>query len=90
MAISETPEGLIITARIKPGSGRFCFKMEKDDIILEVMSPAREGKANQEIMRELPKLLRCEVRILRGSSSRKKLMLLKGITSEELEIVLEA
>ncbi len=90
MGISETPDGLIISARVKPSSGKFRFCRDGDAIVLEVRSPAREGKANQEIMRELPKLLRCEVRILRGSGSRNKMIQLKGISSEELEMVLES
>ena len=46
--------------------------------------------ANQEIMRELPGLLRCEVRILSGLKSRRKLLLLRGLTKQDLDIVLES
>lgn len=88
MEVQETPEGLILSVKVKPGAGRFRLSSSGDDLVLELSSPAREGKANQEILRELPKLMRCEVRILRGSQSKRKLLLLKGITEQDIEAVL--
>ena len=88
MEIQETPEGLIVTVKVRPNSGGFRLTKKRDDIVLELASPAREGRANQELLSELPRLLRCEVRIIGGLSSRKKLLLLRGITERELEAVL--
>ena len=89
MGIQETGDGLIVSVRAKPNSGRFAIYRKDGDIILELKSPPREGKANQEVMSELPGLLRCEVRLLRGSKSKRKLLLLKGISQEELEAFLD-
>ena len=89
MEIQETDQGIIVSVKAKPGSGRFRLSRSGEDIVLELTSPPREGKANQEIMKELPGLLRCEVQILRGSQSKKKLLLLKGINKEEFEAVLD-
>ena len=89
MEIQETGDGLIVSVSVKPGSGRFAIITKGDEIILEVRSPPQEGKANQEIVRELPKLLRCDVRILRGEHRKKKLLLLKGISEQELRGVLD-
>ncbi len=89
MEIQETDQGLIVSVRVRPDSPGFRLSLNGDEIILELASPPQEGRANQEIMRELSKLLRCEVRILSGLKSRKKLLLLKGITEKELELVLE-
>jgi uncharacterized protein (TIGR00251 family) len=89
MEIQETGDGLILSVRVRPNSGRFAIYKKDDDAVLELTSPAMEGRANQEIMREIPRLLRCEVRILRGAKSKRKLLLLKGITEEELEAFLE-
>jgi uncharacterized protein (TIGR00251 family) len=88
MEIQETPEGLIVQVKVKPGSGGFRLTQQGENLVLELRSPPREGQANQEIMTELPKLLRCEVKILRGSRSSSKLLLLKGITREEIDLVL--
>jgi uncharacterized protein (TIGR00251 family) len=90
MEAQETPEGLILSVRVKPGSGRFSLTERGDDAVLELASPPREGQANQELVRELSRLLRCEVRILSGLRSRRKLILLRGITEKDLELALEA
>ena len=89
MGIQETPQGLIVSVRVKPGSPGLRIYMKGEDIVLELTSPPKEGRANQEIMRELPRLLRCEVQILRGNQSQQNLLLLKRISQEEFEAVLE-
>ena len=89
MAIQETGQGLIVTVKVRPNSARIGFLKQGEDIVLEVTSPPRGGKANQEILSELPKMLRCEVTILRGSRARKKMLLLKGISQVEFEAVLD-
>lgn len=89
MEIQETADGLIVSVSVKPNSPRFAIMSRGDDIVLEVTSPPREGKANQEIMRELPRLLRCEVRILRGGKGKKKLIMLRGISADEFEGALD-
>ena len=89
MGIQETGDGLIVSVRARPNSGRFAIYRKDGDIILELTSPPVEGKANREIVSELPRLLRCEVKMLRGSKSKRKLLLLKGISQEELEAFLE-
>jgi uncharacterized protein (TIGR00251 family) len=89
MEIQEIPQGTILSIKVKPNSSRFGFLVSGDDAVLELRSPPKEDRANQEILRELPKLLRCDVQILRGSHSKRKLILLKGISQKELRIVLD-
>ena len=89
MGIQETGDGLIVSVNVRTNSAGLALYKKGDDVILELASPPREGRANQEIMAELPKLLRCEVRILRGATSKRKLLLLKGIAKEELDAFLE-
>ena len=88
MAIQEIENGLIVSVTVKPKSPAIRFYRSGDDIILELTCPAREGQANQEIVKELPRLLRCEVSIIRGAKTKKKLLMLKGITEQEFEGVL--
>jgi uncharacterized protein (TIGR00251 family) len=89
MEIQETPEGIIVKVRVKPSSPRFRLSRKQGTLILDVTNPPKEGKANQEILSQLPRLLRCEVRILSGHKTSNKLLLLKGITEGDLELVLE-
>lgn len=90
MDVQVTPEGIIVSVKVRPNSERFRLTRRGEELVLELTSPPREGKANQEILSGLPRLLRCEVRILRGSQSSKKLLLLKGITEQDIEAVLAA
>jgi uncharacterized protein (TIGR00251 family) len=80
MRIKETPQGLVIEVKIRPNSGAFCF----NNGIAEVRSPAREGKANTELIRELGKIFKTEVRILRGQGSRSKIILLKNLKKDDI------
>ena len=88
MDVQVTPEGIILSVKVKPNSGRFRLIKKGEELVLELTSPPRDGKANQEILSGLPRLLRCEVSILRGSQSKRKLLLLKGITEQDIEAVL--
>jgi uncharacterized protein (TIGR00251 family) len=90
MEVQETDQGLIVPVNVKPNSPGFGLRKKDDKLFLDVTNPPREGRANQEIMRELPRLLRCEVRILSGLKSKRKLLLLRGITRQDLDIVLES
>ncbi len=89
MEIQETLGGIILSVSVRPDSGRFAFYKKDDEALLELSSPPREGRANQEMIRELSRLLGCEVRILRGSRSKRKLLLLRGVSRQELENALE-
>jgi uncharacterized protein (TIGR00251 family) len=90
MEAQETPEGLIVPVNVRPGAPNFRLHKEGHRLLLEVTSPPREGQANQEIVRELPRLLRCEVRILGGMRSRRKLLLLRGMAGKDLKAFLES
>ena len=84
MEVQETDNGVIVSVRVRPNSGKFSLELKGDQLMLNLKSLPESGKANQEILSELPKLLRCDVRILSGQKSRKKLLLLEGISESEL------
>jgi len=74
----------VIEAKIKPNSSR--FKVEKKDgYIIYCKSSPEQNKANQEIIKELEKLTKTRVKIIRGLTSKKKNILLYNITEEEFE-----
>jgi uncharacterized protein (TIGR00251 family) len=89
MEVQETPEGLLVSVKVRPNSQNFRLYKKDDKLFLEVASPARENRANQEIVRELSGLLRCGVSILSGLKSKRKLLLLRGISRQDLELFLE-
>lgn len=89
MDAQETDQGLIVSVSVKPNSPGFRLYKKGGRLFLDSTRPPREGRVNGEIVRELPRLLRCGVRIVSGLKSRRKLLLLTGIEREDLEAFLE-
>jgi uncharacterized protein (TIGR00251 family) len=81
----EVPEGVLLGLKVKPNSGRFCLH---DDGTLDVKSPPAGGKANREAVRGLGRMFGCEVRIVMGMTSRNKMFLLRGMSAEKLNSML--
>ena len=84
----EIGNNLIIEANIKPKSS--IFKIEKkDNYIIYCKSSPEQNKADQEIIKEMKKLTRNQVKIIRGLKSKKKSILLNNITEREFEKMIE-
>lgn len=83
--IKQTEKGVLLEIRVKPNSRKFGFSRKGGKLILEVTSPPKEGKANAEIIRELKKMFRKEVVILKGFRSRDKIIFVNGAASEDLK-----
>lgn len=83
--IRQTENGVLLEVKVKPNSKRFALSRKGDQLILEVTSPPKEGKANSEIIRELKKMFRKEVLILKGFKSREKIIFLNGAASGDLK-----
>lgn len=83
--LAQTKRGVLIKVRVKPNSKRFALTRKDDQIILEVTSPPREGKANTEIIKGLRRLFGKEVEIVGGLRSREKVILVIGADRGEIE-----
>lgn len=80
-----------IEVRVIPKSGRSELKMEGKTLKVWLKSAPEDGKANDELVRRLADVLnlrRTDIRIVRGSSSRNKLVDISGISVEEIEKIL--
>jgi len=88
MAIKQVQNGVILEVTVRPGSGGFSVKLEKGGIAIRTKSAPEGGKANQEIVKGLMKILRRDVRILRGLQSRHKEIFVAGASPNEVEILL--
>ncbi len=76
-------EGILLELRIRPGSG--AFRIETGErLTIFLKSPPEGGKANQELVAELGRVLGKEVRLLRGQTSRKKIVLAVGADEQTL------
>jgi len=88
MTIRQVQNGVILEIKARPGSGGFSVKLGKDEITVTTKSPPEGGKANQEIVKNLMKILRRDVRIIRGLKSRHKEIFVAGASTQEVEILL--
>jgi len=79
--ITDHPGGCTISIRVVPNAPRTALAVNqaRDRLVVKVTSTPREGKANQELLRLLGKVLGVpptSLKIIRGASSRDKLVLL--------------
>ncbi len=59
--------------KVTPNAKRFGIRF-KDGWRASVAAPPDKGRANRELESELSKLLSCPVRVVRGASSRRKVL----------------
>ncbi len=83
--LRETRNGVLVELRVRPDSGEFRFVKKGGKLVLEVVSPAKNGRANIEIVRKLKRMFGKDVRIVRGFKTRDKLILVIGAELKEIE-----
>ncbi len=93
-AIWETEKGTFLRVHVKPRSKekKLVAQFSDEQIVINLSSPAREGKANTELIKKLCKSLKLSttaVTIVAGQKSREKTLLISGLKSEVLKQMLE-
>jgi uncharacterized protein (TIGR00251 family) len=86
--IIQTANGVVLDVKVRPSSGSFSVKLEKDGITISTKSPPEGNKANMEIVKGLMKILRRDVRIVRGLQSKHKEIFVAGATTQEIVTLL--
>ncbi len=88
MKLNENKDGLLLEVFVKSNNQKFEVVVEEDDLVVRCTEEPERGKANREIIKELSKLLRAEVEVVRGATSRQKMLLIKGAKKAEIEKIL--
>ena len=88
--LTPSPNGTVITAKIRPGSRFFRVLISDQQIIFECRNPPEKGKANREIIKELKRLTKYRVRIISDHNSKRKTLLFESIRPEEAREILPA
>lgn len=91
--LRPTEDGTLVNLRVRPNSRNKDFVSMFDDsqIILNLQSPAREGKANKELIKKLARIMgisTADVIIVSGHKSRDKVILIKGKMPQEIARIL--
>ncbi|MGY5856471.1 MAG: DUF167 family protein [Candidatus Thorarchaeota archaeon] len=89
-AIWETARGTLVRVIVRPNSKekKFIAEVNPEAIHINLKGPAREGKANSELIKKLSKILKIstsEISLVAGQKSREKTLLVVGISVEELK-----
>lgn len=88
IAISDHPEGCVLSVRAQPGARRAALVGEHAGALkVAVTAPPEQGKANQairEVLREALGLKRSQIELLSGATSRDKQFLIRGETKQEV------
>ena len=86
--MTETENGVLLSVRVKAGSGAFSISSDDDLLTIHTRRPAKDNKANMEIIKELSRLFEREVKIVRGLKNKHKEIFVAGISATEVEKVL--
>jgi uncharacterized protein (TIGR00251 family) len=93
-AVWENEEGVFLRVTARPRSKRkeFVFGLDDEGLIVNLTSPAREGKANTELLKRLSKILGVpggRVSLVSGHKSREKTVFIEGMTAEHVVSALQ-
>lgn len=79
----ETPEGLVLQIRVAPRSSRTALiGAEGGELRIALNAPPADGKANRALIDLLSKTFKTaksDIEIIRGETSRKKSVLIRGL-----------
>ena len=78
----------IIEIKVKPNSNKRKIKVKDNSIIVYLTSPPQNNKANNELINFLSKLFNSNIKIVSGKTSRRKKILIEGLSERGvLEII---
>ncbi|MGD2072589.1 MAG: DUF167 domain-containing protein [Candidatus Thorarchaeota archaeon] len=84
----ESDAGTFLKIHVRPKSRKRVFlEITEREILANLKSPARGGKANLELLKRLSKLLGLStgnLRIVKGYKSRSKIILIQGLSTDEV------
>ena len=83
MNIKNNKNSFLFEVKVKPNSSK--FKIDLDKKIIYCKSPAKQNKANLEIIKNLEKFFNTKVQIIAGLRQKHKKILIHNITKESFE-----
>ena len=88
-AIWENEKGTFLRVIVHPNSKEknFIAEITPEMIIINLKGPAREGRANSELLKKLSKILKIStgnISLVTSHKSREKTVLIVGVSAEEL------
>lgn len=88
--IKETKDGIILTVKILPNASKNVIIRENDCIKLKITAQPVDGKANKALVEFLSKQFKVPksyFEIIRGETSKEKVILIKNISDEKVHFI---
>lgn len=80
--VVKDSEGILIKLSVVPNSRSQCVEPGDEGIVIRLKSPPVKGKANDELVKFLKKLLKKPVSIVSGFTSREKVILVRNADTD--------
>jgi uncharacterized protein (TIGR00251 family) len=88
----ESDEGTFLKIYVRPRSKKRPFlEICEEEVVVNLKSPARDGKANAELLKRLSKLFRLstsDLKIVAGHRSKIKTILIEGLSIDSVKVLL--
>ena len=93
IAIAPHPEGCLLAVRAQPGARKAGVVGEQVGALkVAVTAPPADGRANQaltDLLRDWLGLKRSQVELASGATNRNKQFLIRGLTPDELRVLIQ-
>jgi len=88
--LKETKDGLTLTLRISPNASKNEIIKTPEGIKVKITAQPIDGKANKALVEYLSKLWKIpktSIEIIRGETSKEKILLFKNLTPEKIQTI---
>ena len=85
VTLRETAEGVVLNIKVKVCQPGFSVYKKGEDLVVEITSRPENNRANMEILKGMGKVFGKEAKILSGFKSKKKVVLISGLTIQDFE-----
>ena len=88
MELLKVSDGVVVVVFVKPNSKQFQLKVEGDELVVLCRESPVKGRVNKEFINELSRIFKRRVEIIAGFTSKQKKVLIKGISTDEVNAIL--
>ena len=90
MEIRKSKDGILLSVKVNPSSGRFGLHVEAGRVLIDLKGKPEKGRANLELVAGLRKIFGRDVFVVKGHKGRDKVILVKNLSEEELKKIIES
>jgi hypothetical protein len=87
--LKDSEEGTYVEVLVTPNAKTTVIEgVNEGGLVVKVAAPPRGGRANKELLRFFKKLFKARVILVSGHHSRRKKVLIRGLSTEEVERII--